>query len=157
MLPGVPVTIAQSPTDTTSPEGYSVSFTVVPGGTPPFTYQWSRNGLPVAGATADTFTIAATSLAMSGDTFFCVVSNVADSVIYSATSATATLTVAPNKALPFEFLNETRDGNRDDYTGNVGGNFLVGSSDALVTHLGYYDADSCQTRKERQEREDGDL
>ena len=32
-----------------------------------------------------------------------------------------------------------RDGNRDNYTGTVGGSFQVGATPVPVTHLGYYD------------------
>lgn len=141
VLPGTPVTITQQPANATVPEGFPASFSVVAGGTPPFTYQWYRNGSAVGGATSDTYSISAVTLAMSGDTFFCVVSNVADAIAYSATSSNATLTVAPNKAPPAQILHETLDGSRDDYSGNVGGTFQVGSSDALVTHLAFYDQD----------------
>ncbi|MDB6123211.1 MAG: Immunoglobulin I-set domain protein [Pedosphaera sp.] len=139
ILPGSPVTITQQPTNTTIPEGYPVSFSITAGGTPPYTYQWSHNGSPVAGATNSIFSLAAVSLANNGDSYSCVVSNVADGIAYSTNSSSAILTVQPNKALALQFLHEPAIGNRDDYNGVVGGNFLVGATDALVTHVGYYD------------------
>ena len=35
-----------------------------------------------------------------------------------------------------------RDGNRNNFLGSVGGAFQVGSTDAVVTHLGFYDANN---------------
>jgi hypothetical protein len=62
---------------------------VVAAGTPPLTYQWQRDGNPIAGATAAAYTTPATVLADSGAAFRVVVTNGAG----SATSAAATLTV----------------------------------------------------------------
>jgi Concanavalin A-like lectin/glucanases superfamily/Immunoglobulin domain/Immunoglobulin I-set domain len=141
ILPGSPVTITQQPTNTTIPEGFPVSFYIAVDGTPPYTYQWSRNGSPIAGATKSVFSLAAASLTNNGNSYSCVVSNVADAIAYSATSVTAILTVQPNKALALQILHETAIGNRDNFGGVVGGTFLVGANDSLVTHVGYYDMD----------------
>lgn len=139
VLSGIPVSIAQQPSSILVPEGFPATFSVTSGGTPPFSYQWRLNGSAIAGATNSAYTVPSVSMAMNGNIFSVLVTNIANGVTYSTNSGTATLAVQPNKALPAHFLHETRDGFRDDYNGNVGGNFLTGGSDALVTHLGFYD------------------
>ena len=91
---GVPVAVA--PTITSQPASVSVtagtaaSFTVAASGDAPLAYQWQRNGADIAGATAPTYVVAATSIADSGAAFRAVVANAAG----TATSSAATLTVA---------------------------------------------------------------
>ncbi|MGH9886805.1 MAG: immunoglobulin domain-containing protein, partial [bacterium] len=90
------VNAAVAPSITQQPASVSVrandpaSFSVIAGGTAPFTYQWRFNGANIAGANASTFTI---PQAQNGDagSYTVVVSNAAGSV----TSAAATLTIAP--------------------------------------------------------------
>jgi hypothetical protein len=88
------VSINSGPSITTQPlsqtvrSGASVSFSVTATGTAPFTYQWKKAGVNIAGATASSYVIAAAAAANGGE-YSVVVSNVAG----SATSATATLTV----------------------------------------------------------------
>ncbi|HNQ91087.1 MAG TPA: hypothetical protein PKM73_20935 [Verrucomicrobiota bacterium] len=48
--------ITQDPKATTQYAGRKVTFTVAADGTAPITYQWYRNGTPIAGATSDTLT-----------------------------------------------------------------------------------------------------
>jgi sugar lactone lactonase YvrE len=94
---GMPISIppALAPSVTLQPaslsvtEGQPASFSVAASGDAPLAYQWQRNGADIAGATATSYTIAATVLADSGATFRAVVSNAAG----SATSNAATLTV----------------------------------------------------------------
>ena len=62
---------------------------MVAGGTAPLGYQWQKNGVNIAGATATSYTTPATATTDSGSTFDVVVSNTAGTV----TSAAATLTV----------------------------------------------------------------
>ncbi len=85
----VPPSITQQPADLGVTVGQPAAFTVAATGTAPLAYQWQRNGVAIAGATATTFTLAATTLADSAAAFRAVVSNVAG----SATSNAATLTV----------------------------------------------------------------
>jgi hypothetical protein len=139
--------ISAQPLNTSANQGWPASFYVVASGSPANSYQWSRNGTPISGATADTYLIAAVGSTNNGDTYSCVVSNFANSTPNTVTSSAATLTVVPNVAAPAAALHETREadptgtGNtiRDNFFGSVGGSFQVGSAGAIVTHLGFYD------------------
>jgi len=89
-----------APTITTQPVGQSVTvgqtatFSVVATGTPAPTYQWTKNGTSISGATSSSYTTPATVLGDNGSLFAVVVSNSAGSV----TSNNAKLTV--NNAPP---------------------------------------------------------
>ena len=87
--PSTPPSISSQPASVSVTEGQAATFTVAAAGTAPLAYQWQRNGADVAGATAATFTLPATTLADSGAAFRAVVSNAAGTV----TSGAATLTV----------------------------------------------------------------
>ncbi|MFN0087303.1 MAG: PQQ-dependent sugar dehydrogenase, partial [Blastocatellia bacterium] len=86
--------ITQHPGSLTVTEGGPASFSVSVSGTAPFSYQWQRDGVDIAGATAGTHSIAAAALGDSGARFRCTVSN----EFGAATSNEATLTVTTNQA-----------------------------------------------------------
>jgi Immunoglobulin I-set domain len=86
--PSVPV-ITSSPTNASVSAGQSASFSVLASGAPTLRYQWTKNGAPIAGATAASYTTPATVLADSGTRFAVVVSN----DLASTASAEASLTV----------------------------------------------------------------
>src|SRR5215472_9403434 len=69
--------------------GQLTTFVVVATGSAPLTYQWLKNGEPIAGATSPTYIIAAAAASDSGAKFSVTVSGPAGSV----TSGGATLTV----------------------------------------------------------------
>lgn len=146
VLADTPVSFTQQPASISVPENYAASFTVAATGTPPIAYQWTRNGTPITGATNTDYSIAAVSSTNSGETYSCIVSNFANSAPHVITSIVATLTVQPNRAPTMQVLYESRTPNRDDYPpnsaagGSVGGQFPVGPTDALVTHLGFADS-----------------
>ena len=83
-------TIAAQPQSASVLAGQSASFSVTASGSAPLAYQWRRNGVPIAGATAASYTTPATVAGDSGAAFSVVVSNSAGSV----TSSAAALTVA---------------------------------------------------------------
>jgi hypothetical protein len=83
--------ITTQPSNQTVTSGQKGTFRVVATGTAPITYQWSKNGTAIAGATASTYTTPTTTLADSGSTFNVTVSN----AVGSEPSGTATLTVNP--------------------------------------------------------------
>ncbi len=86
---------ATAPTFTAQPANQSVSvgstatFTAMAAGTAPITYQWQKNNANIAGATAASYTTAATVSGDNGAMFGVVATNSAG----SATSNPATLTV----------------------------------------------------------------
>jgi hypothetical protein len=82
-------TITTQPASITVNQGSTATFTVAANGTAPISYQWLKNGTPVATTTTPSYTTPATTASDNGATFSVVVSNAGGSV----TSATATLTV----------------------------------------------------------------
>ena len=75
--------------------GQAATFSVAATGTAPMTYQWSRNGSPIIGATSSLYTTALTATSDNGSQFTVRVSNSAGNVV----SIPATLTVK-TAALP---------------------------------------------------------
>jgi hypothetical protein len=69
--------------------GGAATFSVSPGGSSPFTYQWSFNGTNIAGATSNSYSLAAAQSTNAGS-YSVVVSNVVGSV-----TSPAQLTVIP--------------------------------------------------------------
>jgi DNA-binding beta-propeller fold protein YncE len=90
VLPIAP-TITAQPASTSVSAGQAAVFSVGAGGTEPLSYQWLAGGVSIAGATAASYSIAATTLSQSGSQFSVTVSNAAGSV----TSSAATLVVNP--------------------------------------------------------------
>ena len=98
-----------APTITTQPQNQSVTagatatFTVVASGTAPLSYQWSKNGAAIAGATGASYTTPATVSGDNGSTFSVQVSNSAG----SQTSNAATLTVNSPPTITTQPHNQT--------------------------------------------------
>jgi hypothetical protein len=86
--------ITQHPANLTVNVGEPASFTVAASGATPLGYQWQRNNMDIAGATASSYTLNPATLADNGAQFRCVVSN----GFGTATSNAATLTVVNNLA-----------------------------------------------------------
>lgn len=90
---------AQSPQIVTHPaartvgEGESVTFSVLASGTPAPTYQWRKDGVPIPGATASSYAIAAAALGQAG-----LYSVTATNSAGSITSNGALLTIIPRPA-----------------------------------------------------------
>ncbi len=126
--------IVTQPVNQTVVAGTSAQFTVVAGGTGPFTYQWLLNGVQISGATAATYTTAALASADNGGLYSVVVSNAGGSV----TSATALVTVtAPTPGVANLAFGKfaTSSGNENDGLGPlnaVDGNFSTRWSSAFV-------------------------
>jgi len=83
-------TVTTQPQSQTVTAGDTVSFSVTATGSPVLLYQWSFNGTPLSGATANTYTIVGAQAANAGS-YTVTVTNTAG----SATSNLATLTVNP--------------------------------------------------------------
>lgn len=83
-----PVIVTQPQSQSQLPGG-SATFSVTAAGSDPKSYQWSRNGAPIPGATGTATTATNVQLSDDGALYAVVVTNIAGSV----TSAPATLTV----------------------------------------------------------------
>jgi glucose/arabinose dehydrogenase len=86
---GAPGIVTQ-PASTTVAVGATATFTVGATGTGPFTYQWQRNGVSIAGATASSYTTPPVQQSDNGATFRVVVSNESGSITSSAAILTVT-------------------------------------------------------------------
>ena len=89
--PSQAVVITTQPASQTVPIDRSATFTVVATGTAPLSYQWSKNGVEIPGATSASYTSPAVALSDSGSTFQVTVGDASS----SATSNAATLTAGP--------------------------------------------------------------
>jgi len=85
------VVIATQPAAQSVPIDRAATFTVVATGTAPLSYQWSKNGAEIPGATSTSYTTPTVALSDSGSSFQVTVRNASS----SATSNTATLTAGP--------------------------------------------------------------
>lgn len=92
-----PLTIVTQPQNLTVDAGRPATFSVVVDGTPPYTYQWKKNGADIAGATGMSYTIARAVYATDNGAKFSVAITGGQG---SATSAEATLTVIEDAAAP---------------------------------------------------------
>ncbi|MDP2875274.1 MAG: Ig-like domain-containing protein, partial [Holophaga sp.] len=126
---------ASAPTITTQPAsltvntGQAATFSVVASGTAPFTYQWYRGASSISGATAASYTTAATTSTDNGATFYVSVSNSQGSV----NSATATLTVTTATDTTPPTVSATESGTSGTITFNATATDLVG-----VTKVEFY-------------------
>ncbi len=96
-----PMVKTTAPSITTQPSNQSVTvgstatFSVVATGTTPLTYQWQRGTTPITGATAASYTTAATTSSDNGSQFEVVVTNSVGSITSNAATLAVT-TVAPS-------------------------------------------------------------
>ena len=82
-------TITTPPANQTANAGATATFTVVVGGTGPFTYQWLKNGVAITGATAASYTTPVLAATDNGGQYSVTVGNASGTV----TSTAAALTV----------------------------------------------------------------
>jgi glucose/arabinose dehydrogenase len=90
-----PPTITSQPANRTVSVGQSATFSVTAGGTPPFTYQWQRNGVNISGATSASYTRTDAQLADNGARFRVNVSNGVSNLFSNEATLTVTTNVAP--------------------------------------------------------------
>ena len=88
--------ITSQPQTQSVPVGATATFTVAASGTAPMSYQWSKNGSTITGATSTSYTTAPTVSGDNGSTFSVRVSNSAG----NATSNLVTLTVTTASTAP---------------------------------------------------------
>jgi hypothetical protein len=95
VAPATAPVITNQPQAQTTTIGASATFTVAATGTAPFTYQWSKNGTPLAGATASALTL--TNVQTSAAASYAVVIT---NAVGSVASTAARLTVNPAAGAP---------------------------------------------------------
>ncbi|HXU77109.1 MAG TPA: DUF2341 domain-containing protein [Methylomirabilota bacterium] len=125
---GPPVVQQQSLTAFEVFAGTSPTLAVTASGAPPLGYQWSRNGSPVTGATASTFTV--TNIQANG-TFTCVVSNAISTTpitpiaitVLADPTAPYPLAVLADKPIAYYRLDETSGDIAHDHAGGYNGFF----------------------------------
>ena len=88
--------ISIQPGSQTVNAGQTVSFGVVASGTGTLSYQWSKNGVNIDGATSSSYTSPATTIADNGAVYAVTISNAYGTV----SSSNALLTVAPAAVAP---------------------------------------------------------
>lgn len=89
----IPVTIVLQPQNQIATVNSTATFTVTANGTPPFSYQWLKNGSIILGANSATYTTPTLSQSDNGSSYSCYVTNCNNS---NVTSSQATLTVNSN-------------------------------------------------------------
>jgi hypothetical protein len=60
------VLVSRDPSSAHVATSKSVTFTAIPNGSGPYTYQWRKDGSPIGGATSQTYTISSTATADTG-------------------------------------------------------------------------------------------
>ena len=87
--------ITSHPQSQTVAPGSSASFTVAASGAQPLSYQWQRNGANIAGATAQTYTIASVQTSDNGARFRARITNSAGNVLSNEALLTVTSNAPP--------------------------------------------------------------
>ncbi len=87
----IPPTIVAQPVDRRVMISQSTAFSVVADGTPPFSYQWQKNGIAIDGATSALFTLHDAALTDNDATLRCLVSNHAGTALSDTAHLTVTL------------------------------------------------------------------
>ncbi len=94
-----PPSIVTHPASVTVSPGQAATFSVVAGGTGPFSYQWQRNGSDITGATADSYGIDSAQPSDNGSTFRVLVANGAGSVLSQPALLTVAINLAPTATI----------------------------------------------------------
>lgn len=89
------VTIVTQPASQTIPIDQTATFTVAATGTPPLSYQWSKNNVEIPGATGASYTTSAVELGLNGSTAIGSYQVTVSNRVNSVTSNAVTLTAGP--------------------------------------------------------------
>lgn len=129
------VTIVQSPSSVVVPIGSTTTFSVTATGTGPLHYQWTRNGLPIAGAVSASYVTPLVGQSDSGTLFEVTVANASS----SAQSVNAILTVGARSPRIGDLrllLYQKGDGLGLGTLGGLTSNIVSNSSTGLASSLG---------------------
>ncbi len=135
------VAAAVGPAITTQPQsetvtvGQTATFSVIATGSAPLRYQWSKNGTPISGATAASYTISSSGSADNGSQFTVTVSNGAGSV----SSQSATLTVrSAAQSIKTVFIILMENHNWSQIKGNASAPYINGTLLGIGSHAEQY-------------------
>ena len=92
--------ISTAPQNTTVASGQTATFSVTATGTAPLSYQWSKNGTAINGATSASYTTPTTSSNDNGASFTVTVTNSAGSITSNAATLTVNSPANPPAATP---------------------------------------------------------
>ncbi|MBI5472802.1 MAG: carbohydrate-binding protein [Ignavibacteriae bacterium] len=96
-------TISQHPSNQTVGLNQTATFTVSASGSEPLAYQWQKNTLTISGAMNSSYTTPPVSVADSGSTFRCVVSNSVGTVTSNSAMLAVTTAGGPTP-VPFQYV-----------------------------------------------------
>jgi len=96
VTPCTGVIITTPPQSQSKTVGNTATFSVVAGGTSPYTYQWKKNGTNISGATSSSYTTPTLTLSDNGNTYSCYLTNCSGNNNTTSNSATLTVTNNPN-------------------------------------------------------------
>jgi len=122
-VPAVGPTIVSQPTSTSVTSGETATLTVAASGTGPLSYQWSKDGVPVPGATSSTLSLAGITSSQAGS-YTVAVTNAVGGV----TSDSARITVSSPSATGTYF---------GSFGGGTGSFGLLVRPDRSAVFLGY--------------------
>jgi len=91
----IPPSITRQPTSQTVTDGQSATFSVTVSGTAPLSYQWTKGGNDIPGATSASYTTPPATLADDGSAFQCIVSNPYGEITSSAAQLTVNTSSPP--------------------------------------------------------------
>ncbi|MBI4659700.1 MAG: Ig-like domain-containing protein [Verrucomicrobia bacterium] len=159
-----PLKILTQPQSASVDEGKAVSFSVIVDGTPPYSYQWKKNGTDIAGETSKTLSINRTVRGDNGAKFAVAVTGAQG----SATSADAVLTVKFDTAPPtlvsvagsasFDYITVTFSEALDPTTAQTAANYkLSGGITVSSATLGAAPGDNKVTLKTSKQSEGATL
>jgi hypothetical protein len=133
--PSVAPSITSQPSSQSIPLGQTATFSVVASGTAPLSYQWSKDGAPVIGATQASYETAPVQSTDTGEKFSVMVGNAAGSV----ESGSAALTVGPRSPKAGDLRFQQVDAASTTYGPNIGGyarNLLAGEQSVYTNMIG---------------------
>lgn len=109
-----------TPATQTVAVGNPFSFSIVAGGTSPYTYQWRHAGTNIPSANSDTYSVASATTADLGN-YDCIIGNTYGSI----TSSIAVLTLHTPRPLTWAGVGGAWDTTTANWTTNNGGSFLA--------------------------------
>jgi len=130
------VTISTQPQSQTKTVGITATFSVSASGTPPFTYQWYKNGSSISSQTNSSYTTPTLTSNDNGNTYKCYITNCNGNS--NITSNTATLTVNNSTgnisgSITAPSIKESTGYVQDNIVSSTVNMFLAGSSSSLYS------------------------